>query len=85
MRCYRKLLNSLYKDHVTDEEVRRKVKAVIGEYVELLAFGKKRKLGWFGHASRYSKRKEKKWQTEEDRGSKTMPAQLGQLKTGRGG
>ena len=25
MRCYRRLLNSTYKDHVTNEEVRRKI------------------------------------------------------------
>ena len=35
MRCYRGLLNILYKDHVTNEEVRRKIQAVIGEYDEL--------------------------------------------------
>ena len=44
MRCYRRLLNILYKDHVTDEEVRRKSQAAIGEYDELLTLVKKRKL-----------------------------------------
>ena len=29
MRCYRRLLNILYKDHVTNEEVRRKIQAAI--------------------------------------------------------
>ena len=33
MRCYRRLLNISYKDHVTNEEVRRKIQAAIGEYV----------------------------------------------------
>ena len=28
MRCYRGLLNSLYKDHSTNEEVRRKIQAI---------------------------------------------------------
>ena len=32
MRCYRRLLNISYKDHVTNEEVRRKIQAAIGEY-----------------------------------------------------
>ena len=54
MRCYRRLLIISYKDHVTYEEVRRKIQAAIGEYVELLALVKKRKLRWFGHVSRSS-------------------------------
>ena len=54
MRCYRKLLNSSYKDYVTNEEVRRKIQAAIGEYGELLTLVKKRKLRWFGHVSRSS-------------------------------
>ena len=44
MRCYRKLLNISYKDHVTNEKVRRKIQAAIGEYDELLTLVKKRKL-----------------------------------------
>ena len=54
MRCYRRLLNILYKDYVTNEEVRRKIQAAIGEYDELLTLVKKRKLRWFGHVSRSS-------------------------------
>ena len=54
LRCYRRLLIISYKDHVTNEEVRRKIQAAIGEYVELLALVKKRKLKWFGHVSRSS-------------------------------
>ena len=54
MRCYRRLFNILYKDHVTNEEVRRKIQAAIGEYDELLTLVKKRKLRWFGHVSRSS-------------------------------
>ena len=51
MRCYRRLLNISYKDHVTNEEVRRKIQTAIGEYDELLTLVKKRKLRWFGHVS----------------------------------
>ena len=54
MRCYRRLLNISYKDHVTNEEVRRKIQAAIGEYDELLTLVKKRQLRWFGHVSRSS-------------------------------
>ena len=76
MRCYRRLLNISYKDHVTNEEVRRKIQAAIGEYDELLTLVKKRKLRWFGHVFWFSKdnptghseRKKKKRQTEEEVG-----------------
>ena len=51
MRCYQRLLNILYKDHVTNEEVRGKIQAAIGEYDELLTLVKKQKLRWFGHPS----------------------------------
>ena len=55
MRCYRRLLNISYKDHVTYDEVRRKIQAAIGEYDEpLLTLVKKRKLRWFSHVSRSS-------------------------------
>ena len=43
-----------YKDHVTNEEVRREIQAAIGEYDEILTLVKKRKLKWFGHVSRSS-------------------------------
>ena len=51
---YRRLLNISYKDYVTNEEIHRKIQAAIGEYDELLARVKKRKLRWFAHVSRYS-------------------------------
>ena len=54
MTCYRRLLNISYKDHVTNEEVRRKIQTAIGEYDELLTMDKKRKLRWFGYLSRSS-------------------------------
>ena len=50
MKCYGKLLNIPYKDHVTNEEVRRKIQAATGEYDELQTMVKKQKT-WFGHIS----------------------------------
>ena len=44
----------LYQDHVTNEEVRRKTQAAIGEYDELLTLVKKRWSRWFGHVPRSS-------------------------------
>ena len=76
MRCYQKLLNILYKDHITNKEIHRKIEAAIEEHEELLTLVKKQKLRWFGHVSRSSglaktilqgtvKGKKKKRQTEE--------------------
>ena len=47
-------MNISYKDHVTNEEIGRKIQAAIGEYDELLTLVKERKLRWFGHVSRSS-------------------------------
>ena len=44
VRCYRGLLKISYKDHVTNEEFRRKIHAAIGGVDELLTMDKKRKL-----------------------------------------
>ena len=103
MRCYRRLLNISYKDHVTNEEVRIQIQAAIGEYDELLTLVKKRKLRWFGHVSRSSglaktilqgtmkgKRKrgrqKKRWEDNiKEWTGMSLPAQLGQLKTGQDG
>ena len=52
MRRYRRFLNISYNNHVTGEEVRRKIQADIGEYGELLTQVKERKLRWFGHVPR---------------------------------
>ena len=54
MRCYRRLLNISCNDHVTNEEVLKKIHAAIGEYDKLLTLVKKLKLRWFGHVSRSS-------------------------------
>ena len=70
------------RTNVTNEEVRRKIQAAIGEYDELLTLVKKRKLRWFGHVSRSSglaktilqgtvkEKKKKKRQTEKEVGRK---------------
>ena len=54
MRCYQRILNISYKDHVTNEEVHRKIQAATGKYDKLLILFKKGKLRWFGHVSRSS-------------------------------
>ena len=54
MRCYRRLLNISYKDHVTNEEVRNRIQNAIGVHDDLLTMVKKRKLRWYGHISRPS-------------------------------
>ena len=51
MRCYQRLLNISYKDHVTNAVVRRKIQAVIEKYDELLTLVKKRKVRWFEYVS----------------------------------
>jgi hypothetical protein len=54
MRCFRKILGISYKDHVTNEEVRRRIRQAIGPHEDLLTTVKKRKLQWYGHVSRTS-------------------------------
>ena len=52
MRCYRRLLNISYKDHVTNEEVRNGIQKANGVHDDLLTMIKKRILRWYGHISR---------------------------------
>ena len=54
IRCYRRLLNSCYKDHVTNEEVRNRIQNAIGVHDDLPTMVKKRKLRWYGLISRSS-------------------------------
>ena len=54
MRCFRKLLCISYKDHITNEEVRNRIRQANGPYEDLLTTVKKRKLKWYGHVSRSS-------------------------------
>jgi len=52
MRCYRRLLGISYKDHITNEEVRSRIRQADGPYEDLLTTVKRRKLQWYGHVSR---------------------------------
>ena len=54
MRCYRKILHILYKDHVTNEAVHAKIQQPTGPHEDLLTIVKKGKLQWYGHVSRSS-------------------------------
>ena len=54
MRCYRKILHILYKDHVTNEEVRAKIQQATEPHEDLLTIAKTRKLQWYRHVSRSS-------------------------------
>ena len=49
MRCFRRLLSISYKNHITNEEVRNRIKQASGPYEDLLSTMKRRKLIWFGH------------------------------------
>ena len=53
MRCSCKILCILYKDRLTNEEVRAKIQQAIGPH-EDLTIVKRRKLQWYGHVSRLS-------------------------------
>ena len=78
MRCYWRLLNISYKDHVTKEEVRNRIQNATGVHDDLTMV-KKRKLRWYGHISRSpgmakiivqgtSDRSKKERKTEEEMG-----------------
>ncbi|GFO27472.1 endonuclease-reverse transcriptase [Plakobranchus ocellatus] len=55
MRCYRRLLGIFsYKDHITNEEVKRRIENAIGPHVDLLTIVRQRKLKWYGHTIRSS-------------------------------
>ena len=51
MRCFRKLLGILYKDHITNEEVKARIGKAMGSYEDLLNSVKRRKLKWYGHVT----------------------------------
>ena len=54
MRCYMRLLNISYKDHVTNKKVDNRIQNAIGVHEDLLTLVKKRKLRWYGHILRSS-------------------------------
>ena len=76
MRCYRRLLNISYKDHVTNKEARNIIQNAIGVHDDLLTMVKKRKLRWYDHISRSSgmaktgdsERSKKERMTDEEMG-----------------
>ena len=54
MRSFRRLLGILYKDHITNEDVRSRIRKAIRPYKELLSTVKRRKLKWYEHVTRAS-------------------------------
>ena len=54
MRCFRKLLGISYRDHITNEEVKARIRNVLGSYEDLLTAVKRRKLKRYGHVTRSS-------------------------------
>ena len=54
MRCYRRLLNISYKDHVTNEEICNRIQNATEVNDDLLAMVKTRELRWYGQISRSS-------------------------------
>ena len=79
MRCFQRLLGISYRDHVTNEKVRNRIRQAIGPYEDLLTTVKKRKLRWYGHKNKINRtckddptghctRREKERQTEREMG-----------------
>ena len=53
MKCLRRLLHISYKEHKTNEYVRKTVCSLVGPQEPLLATVKRRKMIWFGHVTRH--------------------------------
>ena len=101
MRCYRRLLNISYKDHVMNEEVGNRIQNARGVHDDLLTMVKKRKLRWYGHISRSwqiqfckGQWKEQEWEEDRRRDGKItsrngrewgLEIPWGQRKTGKDG
>ena len=51
-RSFRRLLGISYKDHITNEEVRSRIRKAIGPYEELLSTVKRCNMKWYGHVTR---------------------------------
>ena len=54
MRSFRRLHGISYREHITNEEVRSRIRQATGPYKELLAIVKQHKLQWYGHITRSS-------------------------------
>ena len=51
MRCYRKILHILYKDHVTNRGVCANIQQAVRLHKDLLTIIKRHKMKWYGHVS----------------------------------
>ena len=54
MRYFGKLLGISYRDHITNEEVKARIRDAFGPYEDLVTSVKRRKLKWYGHVRRSS-------------------------------
>ena len=52
MRCFRRVLGISYRDHLTNEEVRNRIRQAIGPYEDLLTTVKKLIMRWYGQVTR---------------------------------
>ena len=55
MRCYRKILRTSYKDHVTNLDVCAKTQQAIVSHEDFLTTVMRPKLKWYGHVSNSSR------------------------------
>ena len=54
MRCFLKLLDISYRDHITNVEVKARIGNAIGLHEDLVTSVKRRKLKWYGYVTRSS-------------------------------
>ena len=52
MRCYREIFGISFRERITNEDVRNRVRAAIGPHDDLLSIVKTRKLRWYGRVTR---------------------------------
>ena len=52
MRCFRRLLGIVWRERISNDEVRNRIINIIGQYEPLLEIARRRKLQWFGHITR---------------------------------
>ena len=73
MRCYKRLMNISYKDHVTNEGIRNRTQNAIGVHDDLLTMVKKTQMVWphlkiLGHGEDNSAGDKKERKTEDEMG-----------------
>ena len=56
MRCYQRLLNISYRDHIAEEDVRSRIQATFEDCETNSNLWSRNGKRWFGHISRYPKR-----------------------------